>query len=118
MSDCENCALAEGRSDGRLNQLVRLWIHGSSGLIQQQDSGVSQQSPGQTHKLSLAYTVTNIWRDFENCVKLNTDVVNTIIFHTGAALQNVAWIEICLNTAKSKHEHFKQFLKRLLLLHV
>ncbi len=60
MSDCENCTLAEGRSDGRLDQLVRLWIHGSSGLIQEQDSGVSQQSPGQTHKLPLAYTVTNI----------------------------------------------------------
>ena len=50
----DDCAVGKLRADGLLDQVVRLQVHSSCGLVQHQDLGLAQEGPGQTHQLTLA----------------------------------------------------------------
>lgn len=59
VGDGDHCAVGELVLDGRLNEVVCLQIHRSSGLIQDQDLGFPKQSPAQAQQLPLAYAAAN-----------------------------------------------------------
>ena len=54
VGDGEHGAVLKLGPDGGLDQGVGLQVHGRCGLVQHQNLGLPQQSPGQTHKLPLA----------------------------------------------------------------
>lgn len=56
MSYCQDGAVLKLRADGGLDQVVCLHVHSCSGLIQDQDLGLPQQSSGQAHQLPLTHT--------------------------------------------------------------
>ena len=58
MCDGEDGAVSKLCADGLLNEVISLEVHSSSGLIQDQDFGLAEQSSGQAHQLTLANTVS------------------------------------------------------------
>ena len=58
MCDGEDGTVSKFCADGLLNEVIGLEVHGSSGLVQDQDLGLAEQSSGQAHQLTLANTVS------------------------------------------------------------
>lgn len=59
MSNGDSRAVGELLLDGRLDKVIGLYIHRSSGLIHDQNLGFPKQSPGQAQQLLLPYAVAN-----------------------------------------------------------
>ena len=55
--DGEDSAVCKLCSDGLLNEVISLQVHGSCGLIQHQDLGLTEEGSSQTHQLTLTNTV-------------------------------------------------------------
>jgi len=53
--DGEDGAVGELPADRGLDQVVQLQVHGSRGLVQDQDAGLAEQGPAQTQQLPLAH---------------------------------------------------------------
>lgn len=56
VSNGEHCAVGELLPDGGLDEGVCFKVHGSCGLIQNQDARLSEQGSSQAQELSLAHT--------------------------------------------------------------
>jgi len=59
MGDGQHGAVLKLSADGGLDEGVRLQVNRGCGLVQNQNLGLPQQSPGQTHELTLAQTVSD-----------------------------------------------------------
>ena len=55
VSNGEYGAVSELGPDRRLDQLIRLQVHGCRRLIQDQDLGLTQEGPGQAEELTLTH---------------------------------------------------------------
>lgn len=55
VGDGQHGAVCKLAADGALDELVSLQVHGSRGLIQHEDLGLAQQSPGQAQQLPLPH---------------------------------------------------------------
>lgn len=56
MGDGEDGAVLKLGADGGLDEVVSLQVDSGRGLVQDEDSGLPQESSGQTHQLPLAHT--------------------------------------------------------------
>ena len=56
MCDGEDGAVSKLCADGLLNEVIGLEVHSGSGLVQDQDLGLAEQSSGQAHQLTLTHT--------------------------------------------------------------
>ena len=65
--------LSERRPDGGLDELIGFCVHGSSGFIQDEYSGLAQKSSSQTQQLPLSQTVIHVsrWRLVAGQLKAN-----------------------------------------------
>ena len=50
---CKHCAVCEGLPDGGLDHRVCLKVNSSRGLVQHQDTRLTEQTTGQAHELAL-----------------------------------------------------------------
>ena len=57
MCNSDDSALTELTPDGLLNEVISFQIHSSCGLIKDKDLSLTQESPGQTHQLTLSYAI-------------------------------------------------------------
>ena len=55
VSDGDDCTLGKLGPDGLLDEVVRLQIHGSRSLVQNQHLGLAQQGTGEAHQLTLPH---------------------------------------------------------------
>ena len=58
----DDSAVSKLCSDGLLNEIISLQVHGSRGLIQYQDLGFTEQGSSKTHQLTLTNTVREKWQ--------------------------------------------------------
>lgn len=59
MGNGDNSAVGELAPDGLLDELIRLQIHSSGGLIQDQNLGFPKESPAQAQELPLPYAAAS-----------------------------------------------------------
>ncbi len=72
VSNGEDSAVCKLCSYGLLNEVISLQVHGSCGLVQYQDLGLTEERSCQTHQLTLTNTAT-----IETVRKANTYCTHT-----------------------------------------